>query len=152
MRAKGRAGRTITVRVRFPGMRSVTRSRTLPLPIASTRSITEIGVGLVAAALADHPAEREVTLLAVSVSGLTAEVDPQLELPLGLADDGCRPGSPVGAGRRAVDRAVDRVRERFGRGSVAYARVALRVDAGVPDEFRELAEADDPAPPPPRRR
>ena len=144
MRAKGRAGRTITVRVRFPGMRSVTRSRTLPLPIASTRSITEIGVGLVAAALADHPAEREVTLLAVSVSGLTAEVDPQLELPLGLADDGFRPGSPVGAGRRAVDRAVDRVRERFGRGSVAYARVALRVDAGVPDEFRELAEADDP--------
>ncbi len=142
VRAKGLAGRTVTVRVRFPALRSVTRSRTLPLPIATTRTITEIGVELVGRALADHPEEREVTLLAVSVSGLTAASDPQLELPLGLEGDRFRPGSPVGADRSAVDHAVDRVRARFGRASVGYARAAFRSDSGVPDEFRELAEGD----------
>ena len=145
MRAKGVAGRTITVRVRFPGLRSVTRSRTLSLPIASTRTVAEVGAELVGRALAEHPGEREVTLLAISVSGLTTETDPQLELPLGLEGDRFRPGSTVGAGRSAVDQAVDRVRARFGRGSVGYVRTALRDDTGVPDEFRELAEADDSA-------
>src|SRR4051812_15734622 len=36
LRAKDRAGRTVTVRVRFPGMRSVTRSNTLAEPVSAT--------------------------------------------------------------------------------------------------------------------
>jgi DNA polymerase IV len=142
MRAKGRAGRCITVRVRFVGMRSVTRSTTLPAPVSTTLTITEVAVDLARTALADHPREREVTLLAVSVSQLVTEPVLQLELPLGLPGDERRPGTPRAADRWAVDRSVDRVRDRFGRAAVGFAAVALSDDHGVPDEFRELAERD----------
>ena len=37
---------------------------------------------------------------------------------------------------------MDLVRERFGRDAVGHAALMLRA-GGVPDEFRELAEADD---------
>lgn len=144
LRAAGRAGRTVTVRVRFPGMRSITRSATLPRPVCATRTLTEVAVSLVSAALADNPAEQEVTLLAVSVSRLVAEPALQLELALGLPGQETRPGAAAGSARWAVDHAVDRVRERFGRGAVAYAGVALSDEDRVPEEFRELAERREP--------
>ena len=37
---------------------------------------------------------------------------------------------------------MDRVRARFGREALGYAAVVFREGGGVPDEFRELAEAD----------
>jgi DNA polymerase-4 len=146
LRAAGRGGRTITVRVRFADLRSVTRSCTLAAPVSSTLTLTEVGERLVHAALADHPGERHVSLLAISVGNLADEsAAVQLELPLGWfgVDDpapGLRPGSPAGAARAAVDRSVDEVRRRFGRGAVGFASVALSDVARVPDEFRELAE------------
>jgi DNA polymerase-4 len=44
---------------------------------------------------------------------------------------------------------MDTVRARFGRDALGYARVVFREGGGVPDEFRELAQADrdDPAGP-----
>jgi DNA polymerase-4 len=141
LRAKGRAGRTVTVRVRFPGMRSITRSLTLPDPVSSTLTLRELAEGLVAEALADHPAERAVTLLAISVSNLTEEPLVQLELPV-PGGDPRRPGSAASVSRLAVDRSMDEVRQRFGRGAVGYAAVALSRRGEVPDEFRELAERD----------
>ncbi len=141
LRAKERAGRTITVRVRFLGMRSVTRSVTLPAAISATRSLAEIGVTLAQSALADHPDEREITLLAISVGNLVPDVPLQLELPLDLGDALARPGTEAGAARWALDRAMDRVRDRFGRDAVGHAALMLR-EGGVPDEFRELAQAD----------
>ena len=141
LRAAGRAGRTVTVRVRFPGMRSVTRSATLPVAVSATRTLTEVALDLAGTALADHPAEREITLVAVSVSNLVGEPALQLELPLGLADQRHRPGTAPGAARWAVDRSLDAVRTRFGRQAAGYARVALGPDSGVPEAFRELAEA-----------
>jgi DNA polymerase-4 len=140
LRAAERAGRTITVRVRFAGMKSVTRSTTLARPLSSTRTLTEIGEHLVAVALGDHPDEAELSLLAVSVSNLEAQPALQLELPLELAAGEPRPGSAVGAARWAVDRSVDAVRARFGRDAVGYARPALAAMGFVPDEFRELAQ------------
>lgn len=139
LRAKHRAGRTVTVRVRFQGMKSVTRSVTLSEPVASTLTLREIAESLVRHALADHSDERTVTLLAISISHLTDEPDLQLELPV-LGDDAHRPGSPTGVARLAVDRSMDTVRTRFGRTAVGYAAVALSRRAAVPDEFRELAE------------
>jgi len=44
LRAKSLAGRTITVRVRFADLRSVTRSLTLAAPISATRALAEIAV------------------------------------------------------------------------------------------------------------
>jgi DNA polymerase-4 len=141
LRAAERAGRTITVRVRFTGMRSITRSTTLPEAISTTLSLTELGVELAAAALADHPDEREITLLAISVSNLVPETPLQLALPLGVGDERHRQGTAVGSARWALDRAVDAVRSKFGREAVGNAGIMLR-EGGVPDEFRELAEAD----------
>lgn len=142
LRAKQRAGRTVTVRVRFRGMRSVTRSVTVAGAVCTTRTLTELSVALAIAALADHPSESEVTLLGISVSNLVPETPRQLELPLGTAAEPHRSGSPAGEARRALDRAVDAARTRFGRDAVGYARVVFRATRGVPDEFRELAEAD----------
>ena len=141
LRAAQRAGRTVTTRVRFAGMRSVTRSVTLGAPVSATRTLAELSVALAEAALADHPDEREITLVAVSVSNLVIEPALQLELPLGL-DEPHRPGSASGSARWAADRAVDAVRARFGREAVSFAGVRFSDVGHVPDEFRELAEAD----------
>ncbi len=63
----------------------------------------------------------------------------QLELPLGLADEGGRPGTMKGLARSRADRAVDAIRKHFGAQAVDYGS-ASRVGRSVPDEFRRLAE------------
>lgn len=95
------------MRVRFPAMRSVTRSVTLPVAISATRTLTEVALELAGTAVADHPEEREITLVAISVSNLVGEPALQLELALDLGDDRLRPGTTLGASRWAVDRSVD---------------------------------------------
>jgi DNA polymerase-4 len=144
LRAGRCAGRTITVRVRFRGMRAVTRSATLAAPISTTVTLMNASVDLAHAALADHPDEREITLLAISVSNLVPETKLQLELPLdiGGSEESHRPGTPAGSARWAADRALDDVRAKFGRHVVGHAPVVFREGGGVPDEFRELAQAD----------
>ena len=139
LRDKGRAGRTVTVRVRFAGLRSVTRSRTLAQPVATTLTLTEIAERLVRSALADQPPGTEITLLAISVSNLTEQRVLQLELDL-EPDDPWRPGSPTGAARRAVDGSLDTIRHRFGNDAAGYLPALLGDARSVPDEFRELAE------------
>jgi DNA polymerase IV len=142
LRAKSRPGRTVTVRVRFADMRSVTRSVTLLAPISATRMLAEVAEELVRGALADHPQERTISLLAISVSNLEEHPVVQLELPIGLNDEPRRPGSKRGMARAIADRAVDAIRDRFGWGAVAYGSVALGISQSVPDEFRELAEKE----------
>jgi DNA polymerase-4 len=139
LRAKRRAGRTVTVRVRFAGMKAVTRSHTSPTPMSTTLTLAEIAEQLVRKALADHVDQAEISLLAISVSHLVAQPGLQMELPV-LPDDATRPGSATGAARWAVDHSMDAVRQRFGRSAVGYAAAALSRTASVPDEFRELAE------------
>src|SRR5262245_25634037 len=141
LRAKSLAGRTITVRVRFADLRSVTRSLTLQAPISATRALAEIAEDLVRGALADHRDERTISLLAIAVSNLEAHAIVQLELPLGLADEGRRPGTQQGVARSRADRAVDAIRKRFGGKAVDYGS-ASRVARSVPDEFRRLAERE----------
>jgi DNA polymerase-4 len=141
LRAKSLAGRTITVRVRFADLRSVTRALTVPAPVSATRALAEIAEGLVRRVLVDHPKERTISLLAIAVSHLEVPDVVQLELPLGLPDEGCRPGTRKGVARSRVDRAVDAIRQRFGRAAVDYAS-ASRDARTVPDEFRRLAEKE----------
>ena len=139
LRAGGLAGRTVTVRVRFAGLRSVTRSLTVRDPVASTLTLREIAESLVAQALADHSTERVVTLLAISIANLVDEPAVQLEFAV-AGEDPHHLGSPSGAARLAVDRSMDNVRKRFGRSSVGYAAPTFSERGAVPDEFRELAE------------
>jgi DNA polymerase IV len=142
LRAKSRPGRTVTVRVRFANLKSVTRSITLDAPISATVILAEIAEDLVRAVLAGHPDEKTISLLAISVSHLEERWDLELELPLGLEDERRRPGTKIGLARSAADRAVDKVRDRFGWDAIGYGSPALGISRSVPDEFRELAEKD----------
>lgn len=142
LRARNRAGRTVIVRVRFADMRAVTRSITLPAAISATAILAEISEDLVRSALADYPGERNLSLLAISVSNLQDETSLQLDLPLGLDAEERRPGTKKGASRWQADRAVDAIRHRFGREAVGYGSVILETPKSLPDAFRELAEKD----------
>jgi len=135
MRAAHVEGRTVTVRVRFPGMRSVTRSMTFPDAVPSTRALTEVAAELAAGAVEDE-GEHDITLLGVSVSHLRRDTGLQLPLPLEAEREHDE------AARWALDRSVDAVRARFGRAAVGYVPVVLGSEGMVPDDFRSLAEHD----------
>jgi DNA polymerase-4 len=102
-------GRTVVLRVRFDDFTRATRSRTLGRPTAHTGTILEAMQELMEAA---RPlvAARGLTLVGVSIANLEDDVPRQLVLPFDDAD-------------MALDLAVDRVRERFGRRSVTRAVV-----------------------------
>jgi DNA polymerase-4 len=110
MRAAGRTGRTVTLRLRFNDFGRATRSHTLPWATSSTHTILATARRLVASA-APLIAERGLTLVGFAVSGISA-IDrsgaEQLMLPFG------------GAHRQpaVVDAAVDRVRRRYGRSAL----------------------------------
>ena len=128
--------------MRFADLRAVTRSITLSAPVSATRTLAEIAEHLVRGVLADHPSERTISLLAISVSSLDEHAILQLELPLGLADEGCRPGTRQGLARSRADRAIDAIRKRFGAGAIDYASAAKSAVRSVPDDFRRLAEKE----------
>lgn len=110
MRRDGWYGRTVSVRVRNGEFESTSRSHTLTVPTDSTAVINGVAQTLVNRA--PHAAVR---LLAVSVSGLERPASLQLELP--MPGSGRTGPNRLGAApaRTQVERAVDGVRERFGR-------------------------------------
>jgi DNA polymerase IV len=142
LRAKSRPGRTVTVRVRFADMSSATRSVTLDAPTSATMIVAELAEELVRAVMADHPDQRSISLLAISVSNLEEHWDLELELPLRLQDEARRPGTKMGIARWAADCAVDKIRDRFGWNAIGYGSAALGISRSVPDEFRKLAEKE----------
>src|SRR5438132_5880952 len=132
LRGKSRPGRTVTVRVRFADLHSVTRSVTLDEPISATATLAEIAEELVRTALSDHPDEKTLSLLAISVSHLEKHWKVQLELPLEFEDEKRRL-----AARWTADRVIDMIRDRSH--GMQSGSVVLRLSRSVPDEFRELA-------------
>jgi DNA polymerase-4 len=115
---------------------------TLDAPVSATAILADIAEELVRSVLAQHPDEKTISLLAISVSHLEKHAGLQLDLPLGLAGEERRPGTKRGLARWTADRAVDMVRSRFGWEAVGYGSVALGLSRSVPDEFRELAEKE----------
>jgi DNA polymerase-4 len=110
MRAAGRSGRTVVLRLRFDDFTRATRSRTLPWATSSTQPILAAARQLVAAA-APVIAQRGLTLVGFAVSGIDRSGAQQLMLPFSEAES--RP--------LAVDAAVDRVRRRYGRSALTPA-------------------------------
>jgi DNA polymerase-4 len=108
LRAAGRVGRTVVLRIRFDDFSRATRSHTLPQATASTQTILAVARGLLAATMPEI-ARRGLTLVGLAVTNLDDDSAVQLALPFGPADDG------------ALDAALDEVRERFGAGAVTRA-------------------------------
>jgi DNA polymerase-4 len=104
MRAAGRTGRTVVLRLRFDDFSRATRSCTLPWATSSTRPILAAARRLVASA-APLIAERGLTLLGIAVSEIDRSGAEQLMLPFTAAEE--RPS--------AIDAAIDRVRDRYGK-------------------------------------
>jgi DNA polymerase IV len=78
LRAKSQ-WRTVTVRVRFADLRSVTRSITLSAPISATAALGKIAEELVHCVLADQTNEKIISLVGISVSNLVKNPIVQLE-------------------------------------------------------------------------
>jgi len=142
LRAKSLAGSRITVRVRWADLSAVTHSVTLDAPVSATSTLTDVAEELVREVLLAHPEEACISLLAISVSHLELQPVLQLEFSLGLGDEARRPGSRRGASRWMADKAMDKVRGRFGWEAIGYGSVVLEGRKLVPDAFRELAEKE----------
>jgi DNA polymerase-4 len=111
LRGAGLGARTVQVKVRLPDFRTVTRARTLPAPTDSDASVDREARAL----LEGIDTGGGIRLLGVSASGLVSlGLDPeQPALPFdGAAERGA--AEP----RRAVERAVDGIRARFGTDAV----------------------------------
>lgn len=114
LRAFGSGARTVTLKVRFAGFRTVTRSITLP-------SAVDTGPELVAAttplldALDTSPGVR---LLGISTTNFADRAE-QLDLFGAAAGDGAGPPDPEAARRSAA--AIDEIRQRFGATAIAPA-------------------------------
>ena len=129
------------MRVRFGDLRAVTHAVTLPRPVAATAILAGVAEDLVRAVLRNHPEEREISLLAISVSHSRSGR---------WCNSICRSASPTrraaparrsGMARLLADRAIDAIRDRFGREPSATPR-SPSIAASVPDAFRELAERE----------
>jgi DNA polymerase-4 len=116
MRAAGRTGRTVVLRLRFDDFTRVTRSHTLARATAHTATILAAARGLLAAA-APLIDQRGLTLVGVAMGNLDSGVV-QLTLPFHKHSGG------------ALDAALDEVRDRFGSSAVTRA-VLLGRDPGM---------------------
>jgi DNA polymerase IV len=115
MRAAGRIGRTVVLRLRFDDASRATRSHTLLRPTAQTETILAAARALLAGA-ASLIAARGITLVGITVANLDNDGALQLPLPFDTAG--------------ALDAALDEVRERFGTAAVTRG-VLLGRDPGL---------------------
>ena len=117
MRAAGRVGRTVVLRLRFDDFSRATRSHTMPRATAQTQPILATARGLLAAAMPLIECQG-ITLVGISVANLDDERAVQLTLP--FDDDDAR----------ELDAALDGVRERFGTNAITRG-VHLGRDQGI---------------------
>jgi DNA polymerase IV len=109
MRAAGRVGRTVVLRLRFDDYTRATHSHTLLEPTAQTEAILRTARALVAEAMPTIE-RRGLTLVGVAVANLADADAVQLALPFERDPE-------------ALDTVLDEVRERFG--AAAITRAAL---------------------------
>ena len=108
MRAAGRVGRTVVLRLRFGDYSRATRSQTMLQATAHTETILSAARGLLAAAMPDIRS-RGATLVGISVANLQNDDAVQLVLPLERGDG------------PALDLALDEIRRRYGTDAVTRA-------------------------------
>jgi DNA polymerase-4 len=114
LRENGFYAKTISIKVRFADFSTISRSKTLPLPIDSTHDIYEIAKTLYLALNLDRARLR---LVGISLDNLS-EAAPE-QLLLGAREKGWR----------EADTAIDRAKLRFGGGSVRPGRLIRKSSA-----------------------
>ena len=114
LRENGYYAKTISIKVRFADFSTISRSKTLPLPIDSTHDIYEIAKTLYLALNLDRARLR---LVGISLDNLS-EAAPE-QLLLGAREKGWR----------EADSAIDRAKLRFGGGSVRPGRLIRKSSA-----------------------
>jgi DNA polymerase-4 len=119
MRAAGRTGRTVVLRLRFNDFSRATRSHTLPWATSSTQPILFAARQLLASA-APAIAQRGLTLVGFAVSGIDHTGAQQLMLPF----------SERSLALESIDAAVDQVRRRYGKSALTRAVLVGR-DPGL---------------------
>ncbi|CAM4387873.1 DNA polymerase IV [Mycobacterium basiliense] len=119
MRAAGRTGRTVVLRLRFDDFTRATRSHTLPGATSATQPILTAARQLVAS-VAPLIAQRGLTLIGIAVSGVARNAAQQLMLP--FDERAARPD--------LLDDAVDRIRRRYGNSALTRAVLVGR-DPGL---------------------
>lgn len=116
MRRARRVCRTVTLRMRFGDFSRATRSHTLPEATAQTQTLLDAARGLLDTAM---PLIRRqgLTLIGVAFSNLEGDEAVQLALQLDRREN------------RALDAALDELRDKFGSGAIKRA-VLLGRDEG----------------------
>lgn len=109
MRAKGLATNTISIKVRFADFKTISRSKTLDLPTTGTQEIFEVAKALYLGLNLDRVLIR---LVGVSLDSLV-ENDDVKQMVLGERTSSWQ----------QADRAIDRVKAKFGRSSLRPARL-----------------------------
>jgi DNA polymerase-4 len=117
MRAAGRVGRTVVLRLRFDDFSRATRSHTLPYASAHTETILATARGLLAVAM-PLIERRGLTLVGIAVANLENDLPAQLMLAFDRRSGG------------DLDAALDEVRARFGSSAITRA-VLLGRDQGL---------------------
>lgn len=111
LRAIGKKGLTVTLKIKFDDFSSITRSKTLSRPTDTTAEIYHAARTL----LALEKLPRPVRLVGTGVSNFRAM---QAELPLAA--------TPAHARGRELDQAMDRIKNKFGHTSIQRADAADR--------------------------
>lgn len=112
MREKGLAANTVSIKVRFSDFKTISRSKTLDLPINSTQEIFEVVKNLYLALGLERALIR---LVGVSLDSLVENDDLQ-QMVLGQRESGWA----------QADRAIDQIKQRFGRTSLRPARLVSK--------------------------
>ena len=127
LRERGLAASCVTVKIRRADFTTYTRQRHIAPPTQETQVIARVGVELLDAWLATQPTSA-LRLLGLGVSKLA----PAIQLDLFT--------SPESAHNQHLDRAMDRIRGRFGRSAVARA-------SSLPDAAEDHADDEYPRKP-----
>ncbi|MGC4900783.1 DNA polymerase IV [Micromonospora echinospora] len=114
LRAAGQVGRTVSLKVRFADFRTISRSRTLPVPTDTAREMFDTAWALWEALAPGEP----VRLVGVRMEGLAPAGETPQQLTLGAPERGWR----------EAEAAADAAAARFGRSVIGPASLLSRRD------------------------
>ncbi|WP_174536161.1 DNA polymerase IV [Micromonospora chalcea] len=114
LRAAGQVGRTVSLKVRFADFRTISRSRTLPVPTDTAREMFDTAWALWEALAPGEP----VRLVGVRMEGLAPAGETPQQLTLGAPERGWR----------EAEAAADAAAARFGRSVIGPASLLGRRD------------------------